>query len=187
MIYNILAPNNLFATVTADSTTNYPFLLNQQISVYTLDAAVANAVTPYTVQVKCLDYYSKLSVIKTFQLTILCTGVVSVNMDAPIANFVYFYGSPTSNTPLPNYTVVPNCGNKPVTYTLQMQDGSGVPAAFSVNSVTKMFVITTGVPIAYGVYALKLIATEQYTPVNPVKNQACLWTVTIKCTNTINV
>lgn len=108
-------------------------------------------------------------------------------MSAAIASFTYYYTTPTVNTPMPTYTVVPNCMNKPITYSLQMQDGSAVPAAFTLNTSTMMFVITQNVFIAIGTYNLKIVATETYSTVAPKFNNLCLWTVTILCTTSISV
>jgi len=155
-----------------------------QISIYTLDPNFAS-VTAYTVTVLTTEFYSKIVDTKTFQLTIQCT-VASVSMINPIASFTYYYGDPTSNTPLPTYTAIPNCGNKPLSYSLQMQAGGTVPSAFSLNLATKMFVITQNVAIPYTVnYNLKLVVTETYQGIT--SNSACLWTVTVTCIRSLTL
>lgn len=108
-------------------------------------------------------------------------------MTGSIASFVYFIGTATVNTSIPTYVANPNCGNRALTYALQMQAGGTVPAAFSLNSSTKQFIVTQGVAIATGTYALRIVVTETFSSSGNKVNSACLWTVTIKCTSSISV
>jgi len=105
-VYTISAPANAFVSITT----------TPQISIYTTDPAVASA-TAYTVSVVSKELYTNMSVTKTFQLTITC-AVISVDMTGSITSFTYYNGDASVNTNIPTYTVFPNCGSMPITYTL---------------------------------------------------------------------
>jgi hypothetical protein len=50
-----------------------------------------------------------------------------------------------------------------------------------------MFQVINNVPIAAGIYRLKLIATETWSDLNPKFNDQTLWSVTIACASSMNV
>jgi hypothetical protein len=102
-----------------------------------------------------------------------------------IAPITYAIGAATATYDLPTYTVTPNCGGKPVSYALQMVSGGSVPNAFSIDSTNKKFVITQNVPIANGVYDLRIIATETWSATSPKTESSCTFTVTVTCTQSI--
>jgi hypothetical protein len=107
-------------------------------------------------------------------------------MSSSIASFTYYYGDPTVHTPFPVFAAVPNCGAKPLAYSLELQSGGPAPTAFSLDTSSLMFLITQNIPIPYNAnYNLKLIVKETYD--NITTNSACLWTVSIACTRSISV
>lgn len=74
---------------------------------------------------------------------------------------VYNYNDPVSKTALPTYAISPDCGNNiqmKFSYTLEMQDGSSVPAEFLI--VGSEFVVAKNDNLARGSYLLKVVATE---------------------------
>jgi len=131
--FTINPPESAFVSIT----------LTPQISIYTVDATIARA-APYTVTLVLREFYSGLTSTTTFPVTLICLGVTSVPMTGSISSFTYYYSDPTVNTNLPTYVAVPNCGNMPLTYSLQLQAGGTVPSAFSLNLTAspKLFVIT---------------------------------------------
>lgn len=69
----------------------------------------------------------------TITLTIQCV-INSVDKTGSITSFTYYLGSPTVLTAMPTYVTNPACGVNTLTYTLQLQAGGSLPAAFSLDT-----------------------------------------------------
>jgi hypothetical protein len=119
-------------------------------------------------------------------LTLQCV-INSVDKTGSISAITYFIGSATLLTAMPTYVTNPACGVNTLSYTLLMQAGGTVPAAFSLDTTNMKFVITQGVALVNGIYNLKIVATENLCTSGTVINDLCLFTVTVKCTTSINI
>jgi hypothetical protein len=77
---------------------------------------------------------------------------------------------------MPTYTLNPTLGANTLSYSLQMQDGSVVPAAFSLDTTAMKFIISKNT-IPNGFYNLKIVVTETLCSGGAKFNDAEIWTV----------
>ncbi len=118
----------------------------------------------------------------TFVLTVSCIGQITVVNNVP--PMVYFITDNPLVVPLPTYQIIPdNCPNELFISAVNLSSGESLPAAIRFDGQASIDIFETN-HLSTGYYAVLVTVTD---PKSKIKNTDLIFSVTVKCTKSIDL
>ena len=150
-----------------------------QIQIVTTDPSHTGI---YEIDIQYTDRFSGLKKTDTFVLTVSCVQQISVINNIP--PLIYFITDDPIDVPVPTYQIIPaDCPFELVMSAVTLSNGDSLPAAIRFDGVDAIDIYETDY-IATGQYAVMVTMTD---PKSKTKNTDLIFSVTVKCTKSIDL